>query len=140
MMGWGLIGLRFGPESSNPAVTPANSYDYSDLYKYWQNTSVATVTLRGIWNAATEEYETATYSNVVVKRVYRVNANPQYQVPLRTDQARWLVPIALLGGKDIKDGDTIRVSGVNWTVEGDCALTTSGDSPSHFVCLTVKER
>lgn len=141
MMGWGLIGLRFGPlESTNTPVSPSGSYDYSDLWKYWTNTSIATVTVKGIWNADSEEFETEEYENVVVKRIFRDVNNPEFQISLRTDEAGWLVPIALIGGNAMKDGDRIEVSGVGWTVQGDCSLRISGDSPSHFVCRTVKER
>lgn len=139
-LGVGFIGRRFGP-TENPSVTPSGAVDYSDQYLYWDNPQTATVTLHGVWNSTTSVFEDKSYSNVIVKRVSSaVLASEAGGLQLRTDQAAWLVPIALLGGNEVKDGDEIVVASVTWIVSGEAPLRVVGSSPSHFRCICNKAR
>lgn len=107
--------------------------DYSNEYLYWSQTELAKVTLRNVFDAETESHTQVVYNDVVVRRdSMQDSAFAGNGFEMRSNEALYRIPRALIGGNQVHDGDILQIGSQIWRASNDIQTVTRGSSISFY--------
>ncbi len=112
--------------------------DYSDEYKYWDQTEPVTVTT--LINVAGVRTPSTT-SVSVAKRSSREQKEQNFNgISLEGNETFWLIPYDLMGSTVVRQDDVIKDANLTEYKVLAAKLVTKGVSRIHYRCATVEVR
>ncbi|WP_437187853.1 hypothetical protein SH668x_001264 [Planctomicrobium sp. SH668] len=114
---------------------------FSDSYRYWDHSELATVTLNQIWNPDTQQKSSRTVECVPVCRVSESDDSPSEQGLNIFGQSQYLVIAAEpLCGEVMFKGDVVQIGEEVWILAGDAQRIGAGSLMSHYRSLCKLQR